>query len=64
MENGKWRITYRPKNPKPIEEFLKLQGRFKHLFKPGMEGKIKELQEEVNRRWEWLNKLEQLSREG
>jgi len=61
VENGKWRITYRPKNPKPIEEYLKLQGRFKHLFKPGNEDKIKELQEEVNRRWEWLNRMEEIS---
>lgn len=63
VENGNWRITYRPKKPKPIEEYLKMQGRFKHLFKPENRHLIDEFQVEVNRRWEWLNKMEQLNRE-
>ena len=61
VENGKWRITYKPKNPKPVAEFLKKQGRFKHLFKPGNEEKIREIQEEVDRRWKWLNLMEEVS---
>ena len=32
IENGKWRFTYKPKERKPVAEFLKTQGRFKHLF--------------------------------
>ena len=32
--NGEWKLNYRPKKKLPIEEFLKKQGRFKHLFKP------------------------------
>jgi len=63
VENGKWKITYRPKNPKPVEEFLKTQGRFKHLFKPENKHLIDELQAEIDRRWNLLNKLEQLGRE-
>ena len=43
-----------PKEKLPIEEFLKTQGRFKHLFKPGNEHLIQEIQEEVDRRWEDL----------
>jgi pyruvate ferredoxin oxidoreductase beta subunit len=61
VENGRWRITYKPKNPKPVAEFLKKQGRFKHLFKPGNEEKIREIQEEVDRRWKWLNLMEEVS---
>lgn len=50
--DGKWRLNYEPKNKLPIEEFLKPQGRFKHLFKKGNEGLIEEFQSEVDRRWE------------
>ncbi len=34
IENGITRITFRPKEKRPIEDFLKPQGRFKHLFNP------------------------------
>ncbi|MCR4850476.1 MAG: pyruvate ferredoxin oxidoreductase [Lachnospiraceae bacterium] len=52
VENGTWRLTYEPKKKLPIEDFLKEQGRFKHLFKPGNEDLIVQFQEEVDRRWE------------
>ena len=32
VENGKHKITLEPKNVKPLTDFLKTQGRFKHLF--------------------------------
>lgn len=51
---GKWIINYEPKNRLPIEEFLKTQGRFKHLFKPENEHLIEKYQKEVDRRWEDL----------
>lgn len=51
---GKWVINYEPKNKLPIEEFLRLQGRFKHLFKPGNEDLIAAFQAEVDKRWEDL----------
>jgi len=54
IENGNWRLSYMPKNKLPIEDFLKPQGRFKHLFKPGNEHMIEEIQNEVDRRWEKL----------
>lgn len=53
---GKWILNYAPKKKLPIEEFLKLQGRFKHLFKPGNEHLIEAFQAEVDRRWEELLK--------
>ncbi len=49
--NGKWILSYKPKNKLPIEDFLKKQGRFKHLFKKGNEHLIEEFQAEVDRRW-------------
>ena len=53
---GEWKLSYKPKNKLPIEDFLKPQGRFKHLFKPGNEHLIAEFQEEVDKRWEELVK--------
>jgi len=56
IENGKWNLTYEPKKKLPIEEFLKLQGRFKHLFNPGNEDLIGHIQTEVDRKWEILQR--------
>ena len=30
--DGKYIINYKPKNKLPVKDFLKAQGRFKHLF--------------------------------
>ncbi|KGG80930.1 pyruvate ferredoxin oxidoreductase [Caloranaerobacter azorensis H53214] len=54
VENGKWRLTYKPKKKLPIEDFLRPQGRFKHLFKPENQHLIEDLQKEIDRRWEML----------
>ena len=61
IENGKYKINYKPAKKLPVEEFLKPQRRFKHLFKPGNEWTIEEFQNEVDRRWEALLKLEEMS---
>lgn len=55
--DGKYIINYKPKNKLPVREFLKAQGRFKHLFKAGNEYMIDEIQAEVDRRWNALLKL-------
>ena len=54
VDHGKWILSYEPKNKLPIEDFLRPQGRFKHLFKPGNEHLLALFQEEVDRRWEDL----------
>lgn len=59
VENGKYTINYKPANKLPIEEFLKPQRRFKHLFKPGNEWMIEQFQKELDERWEMLLKLEE-----
>lgn len=51
---GKWILNYEPKNKLPIEDFLKPQRRFKHLFKKGNEELIGKFQEEIDHRWEEL----------
>jgi pyruvate ferredoxin oxidoreductase beta subunit len=60
IENGNTRITFRPKEKKPIVDFLRAQGRFKHLFKPENESVIKKIQEETDSEWERLQKEESL----
>ncbi len=57
-ENGKLKINYRPKEKKPVTEFLKTQGRFKHLFSPQNEALIERIQENIDREWEMLQKEE------
>ena len=54
VEHGKWMLNYEPKKKLPIEDFLRPQGRFKHLFKKGNEHLIEQFQAEVDRRWEEL----------
>jgi pyruvate ferredoxin oxidoreductase beta subunit len=58
IENGITKITFKPKEKKPILEFLKSQGRFKHLFKPENEGLLNRIQAEIDREWERLQKEE------
>jgi pyruvate ferredoxin oxidoreductase beta subunit len=55
--NGEWRLTYKPKEKLPVEEWLKPQGRFKHLFEKHNAHLIEDLQREVDIRWEKLLKL-------
>ncbi|RXI51534.1 pyruvate ferredoxin oxidoreductase [Clostridium tetani] len=53
--NGEFKLSYKPKNKLPIEEWLKVQGRFSHLLKSEEgRGKIEEIQKEIDRRWEKL----------
>jgi pyruvate ferredoxin oxidoreductase beta subunit len=56
IENGSYTLNYKPRKKLPVEDFLKPQGRFKHLFKPENEHLIKELQEETDKRWNKLIK--------
>jgi pyruvate ferredoxin oxidoreductase beta subunit len=51
VEHGVTKINYTPKEKRPVEEFLRPQGRFKHMFAPGNEWLITLLQDEVDREW-------------
>ncbi len=52
--DGKWYLSYRPRKKLPVEEFMKMQGRFKHCFKPGNEWTIEAAQQYVDEQWENL----------
>jgi pyruvate ferredoxin oxidoreductase beta subunit len=54
VENGEWRLNYKPKSKLPIEDFLKPQGRFKHLFKKENEHLIETIQADIDKRWKDL----------
>mgnify|MGYP002512423417 CR=1 FL=1 len=57
--DGKYKINYKPAKKLPIEDFLKPQKRFKHMFLPGNEWMIEELQAEIDRKWNFLLMMEE-----
>jgi pyruvate ferredoxin oxidoreductase beta subunit len=59
-ENGKYKITVKPKEKLPIDEFLKMQVRFGHLFKQKDPKLIQEFQAEVDFIWNRLLKRTEL----
>lgn len=54
VENGVWKLNYKPKSKLPIEDFLKPQGRFKHLFTEENEHLIAVIQADIDKRWDDL----------
>jgi len=58
IENGVTKITFKPKEKKPVVDFLKPQGRFKHLFKPENEWVLNKIQQETDKEWEKLQREE------
>ena len=61
VTNGVYHITYKPVKKLPVEEFLRPQKRFKHIFKPGNEWMIEDFQKEVDKRWQELLDLEEMT---
>ena len=61
--DGVYHITYKPAKKLPVEEFLKPQKRFKHMFLPGNEWMIEEFQRIVDMRWQELLDLEKMGQE-
>lgn len=51
VENGKVRVTVKPREKKPVTEFLRPQGRFRHLFEPGNEKLLEQIQAQVDAKW-------------
>lgn len=54
VDHGEWHLSYQPKTKLPVEDYLRPQGRFSHLFKKGNEWMIEEVQKNVDRKWEEL----------
>lgn len=58
VENGILKVTYKPKEKKPLIDWLKPQGRFKHLFKPENAGLLEGFQKRVDLEWQRLLDLD------
>lgn len=54
VENGVWKLNYKPTRRKPITEWLQAQGRFSHLLRPENQHLVEEIQEWVDAEWEKL----------
>lgn len=54
VEDGKWKVTYKPREKKPLGAFIEKQGRFSHLKKEKNKHIIEELQNRVDRDWQDL----------
>jgi len=54
IKDGKYIVNWATEKPKPVEEFLKTQGRFKHLFSEKNKPVIEKIQEEVDKEWKKL----------
>lgn len=60
VENGKYKITKKVAKKRPVEEYLKYQGKFRHLFRPKHQEKlIQEIQDYIDKKWQELITLEQ-----
>ncbi len=49
-------IALKPERKKPVREYLKNQGRFRHLFTPEFEHIIDEIENIIDKRWKLLLK--------
>jgi pyruvate ferredoxin oxidoreductase beta subunit len=61
VENGVYKITFPVTSPKPIEEYLKAQGRYSHLFQPQNAGELELVKQDVEGNYVRLEKLARLT---
>ncbi len=57
VENGSYKLNYNPETLKPVNDYLKAQGRFRHLT----ENEIAKIQSKVNEDWKNLKELNSLN---
>jgi pyruvate ferredoxin oxidoreductase beta subunit len=57
VEGGVYRITVPVPSPKPVEEYLKLQGRYSHLFLPQHASQLQALKKDVEGDYRRLERL-------
>jgi pyruvate ferredoxin oxidoreductase beta subunit len=59
VEGGVYRITFPVASPKPVEEYLKAQGRYSHLFLPQNATELETIKKEVEENYRRLERLSQ-----
>ena len=57
VENGTYKLSVKVPKPVPLEEFLKPQGRFRHLFAPEFASHLEELKRQVESNWSRVSRL-------
>jgi pyruvate ferredoxin oxidoreductase beta subunit len=56
VENGEWKLNYLPKEKLPVAEWIKIQGRFRHLQEEKNKPLLEEFQANVDKNWAALLK--------
>lgn len=51
VDRGVWKLTYQPREKKPVAEWLKRQGRFRHLFTEENKPLLEQIQAFVDQKW-------------
>lgn len=54
IQDEQWSLNYAPQEKRPITEWLRPQRRFAHLFEPGNEGLLLQIQQQVDEDWDRL----------
>lgn len=54
VENGVTTVSYKPREKKPVADWLRGQGRFRHMFRPANAALLVEFQTRVDQEWERL----------
>jgi len=62
VENGKYKLNYEPKEKLNVEEFLQVQGRFKHLFNPKNEIALENIQKNIDSNFNYLKRMTTLGK--
>lgn len=57
VEQGAWKLTRKPKELKPVKEYLKGQGRYRHLD----DALVEVIQKQVEEKWQRLQKMAELT---
>jgi pyruvate ferredoxin oxidoreductase beta subunit len=57
VDKGNYKLSMKVPKPIPLEEFLKPQGRFRHLFAPEFVKDLEELRRQVESNWNRIAKL-------
>jgi pyruvate ferredoxin oxidoreductase beta subunit len=57
VDKGKYKLNIKVARPKLVSEFLKMQGRFRHLFQPQFEHEIDTIGQWVDENWKRVTAL-------
>jgi len=63
VDDGVYKITFPVSSPKPVDEYLKLQGRFAHLFQPQNATELEAIKKGVDDNYRRLENLSQFTRQ-